>query len=188
MFSGIISELAIVDKRETSSLWIKAESFLNEPPVIGESVAINGVCLSVVEIKERVGKFEISQETYKRTSLGGVLFGSKVNLERSLKLGDRLDGHLVLGHVDATAKVISINGEQFKFSLPAEIKYLVACKGSVTIDGVSLTVGEVTDKDFAVYIIPHTKKVTLFSVYKENSLVNLEADCIARYVERLHSR
>lgn len=185
MFSGIISELARVERREPQALLIKASSFGLEPPLMGESVAINGVCLSVVELKDDVAKFEISQETFKRTSLGSLTFSSTVNLERSLKVGSRLDGHLVLGHVDDTASLLEVSGELYRFSLPLSIAALVAEKGSITIDGVSLTVGEVGRDSFCVYIIPHTKKITLFSTYKKGVLVNLEADSIARYVQRL---
>lgn len=185
MFSGIITELAKVERREANALWINANSFLAEVPNLGESVAINGVCLSVVELRGQVAKFDISQETFKRTSLGSLVFSSAVNLERSLKLGSRLDGHLVLGHVDATCSLLAVNGEQYEFSMPEKIQHLIAEKGSITLDGVSLTVGEVRSDSFFVYIIPHTKNVTLFSTYKIKTKVNVEADCIARYVERL---
>ncbi len=189
MFTGIITEVANVTKRETSALWIQAKSFKKEPLIIGESVAINGVCLSVVEFKEELdlieAKFEICEETFRKTSLGSLVSSSNVNIERSLKIGDRLDGHIVLGHVDDTAQVISISDELHKFSLPKSIAYLIAKKGSITIDGVSLTVGEVDDTSFNVYIIPHTKENTLFKDYKKDNVVNIEADTIARYVERL---
>ena len=185
MFTGIITEVASVAKREVNALWVEANSFENEPLKIGESVAINGVCLSVVEISNKQAKFEICEETFRKTSLASLTFGSAVNIERSLKIGQRLDGHIVLGHVDDTASLIDVFHEMHRFSLPNSIARLIVEKGSITIDGVSLTVGEVDDKSFNVYIIPHTKQNTLFVKYKKGDVVNIEADTIARYVERI---
>ncbi len=188
MFTGIITEVASIAKREVDAIWVKANSFVEEPLKIGESVAINGVCLSVVEIDGEQARFEICEETFRKTSLASLTFGSGVNIERSLKIGQRLDGHIVLGHVDAAVKLVDISGEMHGFSLPENIAHLIAEKGSITIDGVSLTVGEVDDESFNVYIIPHTKQNTLFSKYKKGDVVNIEADTIARYVERITNK
>ena len=187
MFTGIITEVASVAKREDGAIWIKANSFSKEPLQIGESVAINGVCLSVVEISSEAqkAKFEICEETFRKTSLASLASSSSINIERRLKIGQRLDGHMVLGHVDATAELLEVDGEMHQFTLPENIAHLIAKKGSITIDGVSLTVGEVDNKSFNVYIIPHTKKNTLFYQYKKGETVNIEADTIARYVERI---
>ena len=188
MFTGIITEVASIAKRGVDAIWVKANSFVQEPLMIGESVAINGVCLSVVEIDEAKARFEICEETFRKTSLANLTFGSGVNIERSLKIGQRLDGHIVLGHVDAAVKLMDMSDEMHRFSLPENISHLIAEKGSITIDGVSLTVGEVDDKSFNVYIIPHTKQNTLFSRYKKGDVVNIEADTIARYVERIATK
>ena len=106
MFTGIITEVASVAKREDGAIWVKANSFTKEPLQIGESVAINGVCLSVVETKDSQAKFEICKETFRKTSLTALTSGSSINIERSLKIGQRLDGHIVLGNVDATAELL----------------------------------------------------------------------------------
>jgi len=194
MFTGIIQELASVfsfDAEATpkGKLQIKASSFLAEPPEIGESVSICGVCLTVVELDGDIASFELAEETIKRTKLGNLVPKALVNLERSLKIGNRIDGHFVLGHVDTCASVFhfetSGEWECYKFSIDEKYMKYIPEKGSVTIDGVSLTVGETENAGFSVYIIPHTKQHTLFSEYKIGDSVNIEIDCLARYLEKL---
>lgn len=196
MFSGIISEIGIVASLvldgEQVELGIKAAMFSGpELPTIGASIAVSGVCLTVTRLESGVAYFALASETLRRSALGTMQTNSKVNLERSLRLGDRLDGHLVLGHVDATAEILDRTQEAntvcFQVTSPHEIAALIATKGSITIDGVSLTVGEVTNDAFFVYVIPHTLKETTMHEYQPGRKVNVEADCIARYVQRLHS-
>lgn len=194
MFTGIIQELARVDlfdaeAKPKAKLFIKATSFVDEPPQLGESVSICGVCLTVVSIESDVCCFELAEETIRRTKLGSLTADSFVNLERSLKIGDRIDGHFVSGHVDTCAEVKhfkqSGEWERYEFSIDAQYMKYIPEKGSVTIDGVSLTVGETTSDSFCVYIIPHTKQHTLFSKYEIGDSVNIEIDCLARYLEKL---
>lgn len=197
MFSGIIKELGSVvlfeaQQKPKALLAVRAQSFLNETPEIGESVSICGACLTVVEIKKDVATFELAEETLRRTQLGQLARGDSVNLERSLRLGGRLDGHLVLGHVDTRARLASIEsegeGERFQFTIEETYMRYIPEKGSITIDGVSLTVGETSNNSFCVYIIPHTKSITLFSSYRVGDRVNIEIDCLARYLEKLVAR
>lgn len=194
MFSGIIREIGKVSSLkidgESAVLGIEAPMFReSESFQLGDSVAISGVCLTVIRREAGVGYFDLASETRRRTTLGGLNFGSKVNLERSLRFGERLDGHMVQGHVEAVATVISVQQEgntyRFVFSLPGEVKPYVANKGSISVDGVSLTVCEVTEDTFSVYIIPHTLAATTFHEYCAGTAVNLESDCIARYLKAL---
>jgi riboflavin synthase len=156
--------------------------------VLGESIAVNGACLTVVN--HAVGRFEVdvSSETLARTSLGSLRIGSKVNLERALRLGDRLGGHLVSGHVDGLARVVGVetSGEARSVTLeaPGELAPYVAAKGSVTLDGVSLTVNGVDRARFWVMMIPHTLSVTTLSDCAPGRELNLEVDLVARYVVR----
>lgn len=196
MFSGIIREMGTVVHLETGDekavLGIKAPMFAADsadPFGLGDSVAISGVCLTVVKLADGSAWFDLASETRRKTTLGLLEPGSIVNLERSLRFGERLDGHLVQGHVEAVGEVLSREDEgntfRFLFSLPPAVAPYVAPKGSICIDGVSLTVGEVSSESFAVYIIPHTMKMTTFDKYRQGTKVNLESDCIARYLEQL---
>lgn len=156
---------------------------------LGESIAINGVCLSVVRHDGAVFAVNAIEETLRRTTLGDVAVGGGVNLERALQLGDRLGGHLVSGHVDGVAVVRERHsadyGEAITLELPAELARYVAPKGSVALDGISLTVGEVDGARFRIYLIPHTLAVTTASGWVPGARVNVEVDVISRYVERL---
>jgi riboflavin synthase len=194
MFSGIIKELAEVvclepNRQPKARLGVRAQTFLEEPPEIGESISICGACLTVVELDNDVAYFELAEETLRRTKLGSLSEGKAVNIERSLRLGGRLDGHIVLGHVDTCASLKTIEsqgeGERYQFVIEKQFMRYIPEKGSITIDGVSLTVGETSEDSFSVYIIPHTKKITLFSTYAEGDVVNIEIDCLARYLEKL---
>jgi riboflavin synthase len=155
---------------------------------LGESVAINGVCLTVVESNTTRFVVDVSQETLQVTALSRASTGGELNLERALRLGDRLGGHLVSGHVDGLAQVRSLQqagqASAVEFSAPTALLVFVATKGSVTLDGVSLTVNRVQDDGFEVMLIPHTRAVTTLGKLAIGSQVNLEVDLLARYVCR----
>lgn len=159
---------------------------------VGASVAVNGVCLTVVEIDEDTVAFDVVPETLSRTNLGDLSSGSPVNLERPMPADGRFDGHIVQGHVDGTGTVISVSRDDDGMIMevavdPPILGYLVE-KGSVAIDGVSLTVAGVGDKSFKVALIPHTIEVTTLGLRERGDEVNLEVDVVAKYVERLMSR
>ena len=194
MFSGLITAIGRVHKIiradnsaqliiEVSKGW---ESCSTIP--IGSSIACSGICLTVIEVDTHSFKVDASAETLSVTTLGTWQEGSAVNLERSLALGDELGGHLVLGHVDEIGEVISITieGEShcLKIKISPKLAPLVAPKGSIAVDGVSLTINEATKTDFEVMIIPHTWKNTTLGTLKAGSKINLEADIVARYVAR----
>jgi riboflavin synthase len=156
---------------------------------LGASVACSGVCLTVVEQGEGWFKVQASAETLSRTTLGTWREGTRVNLERALRLGDELGGHIVSGHVDAVAEIVERRSEgdslRFVFAVPPPFERAVAAKGSVALDGVSLTVNEVEGHRFGVNIIPHTQQRTTFGTAAVGNRVNLEIDLLARYVARL---
>jgi riboflavin synthase len=156
---------------------------------IGDSVSINGTCLTVVTKGERDFAVEISPETLSVTTLGHLSVGAPVNLERAMKLNERIGGHLVAGHVDGVGTIRSRHQEGnaifFTIEAPADILRYCVVKGSVTVDGISLTINEVGDHGFTVAIIPHTAKVTTLGLKQVNDTVNLESDLIGKYVERL---
>jgi riboflavin synthase len=166
-------------------------AFLTEPApaAIGASIACSGCCLTAVEFGGDWFAVDASAETLSKTTLGGLRAGSRINLERSLRLGDELGGHLVSGHVDGVAEVLSAvpeNGSvRWRFRLPPGLSRFVAEKGSVAIDGVSLTVNEVDGDVFGVNIISHTAAVTTFGTLQPGAKVNIEIDTLARYVARL---
>lgn len=192
IFTGIIEELGKVNRidRGNSSFQIqiiaqKVVTDLN----IGDSIAVNGVCLTVIEFAKDFFLADVMPETVSKTSLKYLNIGEWVNLERALRLGDRLGGHLVQGHVDATgtiAKKESLDiATIFKLKAPESVlKYTVA-KGSIAIDGISLTVIDVFSDSFTVSLIPHTSNLTTLGFKKAGDMVNLESDIIGRYVERL---
>lgn len=199
MFTGIVTALGTV--REVQPIGGGhdlrlvigcAPEFLSapRPTEIGASIACSGVCLTAVELGGDWFAAQASAETLARTTLGGWKPGTRVNLERPLRLGDELGGHLVSGHVDGVAEVLSATPEnasvRWRFRAPAAVARYIAEKGSVALDGVSLTVNEVNGQEFGVNIIPHTASVTTFAVLQPGDRVNIEADTIARYVARLH--
>jgi len=155
----------------------------------GDSVAVAGCCLTVLDLDESGFSADLSGETLARTSLGNLAEGDPVNLEPALAAGDRLGGHLVTGHVDGLAEVVSItpagDSRICRFRVPAELARFVAEKGSVTLDGVSLTVNAVEYDEFEVNLIPHTLKVTTLGHLEAGAVVNLEVDLVARYLDRL---
>lgn len=194
MFTGIIEGVGTIAGRRTAGGGIVFDfeaGFELTDPQEGESIAVSGVCLTAYSIRGRRFSADVSPETLARTKLGALGPGDHVNLERALRLSDRLGGHLVSGHVDCMAAVASRKetGKYtlFSFSVPkAQGRYIIE-KGSITIDGVSLTVNSCGPGDFAVSIIPHTLKVTTLGALKVGSNVNIEVDLIGKYVEKLLS-
>jgi len=158
----------------------------------GESISVNGVCLTAVALHDDGFDTDVSVETLDVTGLGQLELGSPVNLEPAISLGERLGGHLVSGHVDCTGTVTSRVADarsiRLDIEIPAEYSRYVAKKGSVCVDGVSLTINEVSGNSFAVNIIPHTAEVTIFNDYAVGTVVNVEVDILARYIERLLSK
>jgi riboflavin synthase len=155
---------------------------------LGESVSVNGACLTVAELAPGGFAADLSRETLERTSLGSLVAGSRVNLERALRLADRLGGHLVSGHVDGLARVVSVEAvgqtRRVEFQCPRPLLRYIAEKGSVALDGVSLTINAVSGDGFAVMLIPHTLSVTTLDELAPGRLLNLEVDQVARYVAR----
>lgn len=195
MFTGIITDIGVVTEvvKKGDTRFTFETSYDTKTIDFGASIACSGVCLTVVDKGEDWFSVDVSGETLSCTTLGTWETGTKINLERALKVGEELGGHLVTGHVDAIGNIISIepdgDSKKITFTLPEKLKMYVASKGSITINGVSLTVNNVTDnKDgtiFTVNIIPHTLQKTTFSSLNEGDHVNLEIDVLARYVARI---
>ena len=193
MFTGIVQDVGKVVSRETrggDARMVIAFSHLRSSDFrIGDSICVQGCCLTATELPDGAFAADVSRETLSLTTLGDLAVGSPVNLEPSLKAGDALGGHLVSGHIDGVAKVVSISGDarstRIKIAVPSDLARYVARKGSIAIDGVSLTVNEVEDATFGVNIIPHTQAVTTLGKLTVGTRVNLEVDQVARYVERL---
>jgi riboflavin synthase len=193
MFTGLIEDLGTVEQisfGEMAELWIRA-SLADQDLELGESIAIDGACLTVAEVKEGAFRVQASPETLRRTTLGSLARGATVNLERALRLGERLGGHLVLGHVDAVSEILSIgcegDSQVMDLSLPPSLAPMFIEKGSAAVDGISLTVNELGADRFSVTIIPETQKRTTLSAKRVGSRVNLEADLIGKYIARLYS-
>lgn len=192
MFTGIVEEMGAVTTMEKTlagtRLTILASTVLDDLK-IGDSVSINGTCLTVVTKDERNFVVEVSPETLSVTTLGHLTAGAPVNLERAMKINERIGGHLVAGHVDGVGTIRSRHQEGnaifFTIEAPHEILRFCVVKGSVTVDGISLTINDVTEKGFSVAIIPHTAKVTTLGLKQVGDSVNLESDLIGKYVERL---
>ncbi|HEY4266523.1 MAG TPA: riboflavin synthase [Micropepsaceae bacterium] len=194
MFTGIITDVGQVrhvEKRGDTQIVI-ATHYDVDAIDIGASIACSGVCLTVVDkgnAKDRWFAVTASGETLSKTTIANWKPGDPVNLERPMRLGDELGGHIVAGHVDGVAEIVGVvpEGEshRFTFLAPPSLAPFIASKGSVTVDGVSLTVNEVEGARFGVNIIPHTRKVTTFGAAKSGGTVNLEVDLLARYVARL---
>lgn len=189
MFSGIIEETGIITKvtrkKNLSTISVRVKK-IRKGIKKGDSVAVNGVCLTVTSVKKDTLDFDVMRETLIKTTLGVAKIKTKVNLERSLKLSDRLHGHFVSGHVDTmckiTKRVAQPNYLELQMNLPRGIKKYIVEKGSVSLDGVSLTVGKVTKETFSIYLIPFTAKVTNLGTKKRGDLVNVETDILAKYV------
>lgn len=194
MFTGIIEEVGIVRSITKGSLSailnISCEKVLEDTRV-GDSIAVNGVCLTVTSLEESSFTADVMAETLRRSSLGELVKGSKVNLERAMQLNGRFGGHIVSGHIDGTGTILSTkkegNATWVEVGTSPEILRFIIQKGSITIDGISLTVAKLTDKSFSVSIIPHTGSETTLLTKKIGSVVNLENDIVGKYVERFTS-
>ncbi len=192
MFTGIVEELGEVTAFENlgdASRFRLRGPLVTEDAKHGDSIAVNGVCLTVVDCGDGEFTADVMAETLKRSSLGALTVGSRVNLERPMALGGRLGGHLVQGHVDGTGTITgrepSEHWEIVKVSLPADLARYVVEKGSITVDGVSLTVVEAGDDYFTISLIPTTLALTTLGIKQAGDPVNLEVDVLAKYVERL---
>lgn len=192
MFTGIIEEIGVVKERRDGShsctLTVRCEKIL-EGTKIGDSIAVNGTCLTVTKLNADSFDVDVTPETMRRTAFSIVRVGSKLNLERALRIGDRLGGHLVSGHVDFVGKLIKKeqegNAVNLTFSVPEQwMKYILA-KGSIAIDGVSLTIAKKQSNSFFVSLIPHTGEMTILLLKQIGDPVNIECDCIGKYIEQL---
>lgn len=191
MFTGIVEEIgqitSLKTKRNLAVLDLKANKVLGGVKK-GDSIAVNGVCLTVTTKNKKncTLRFDLMKETLLKSSLGQLKSGSKVNLERALKLSDRLSGHVVTGHIDRAARIKDIirkeNYVELKISLDKSLKRYVVLKGSVCLDGVSLTVGKLEKNCFSVYLIPFTLAVTTLGLKRKGDRINVEADVLAKYV------
>lgn len=192
MFTGIVEEMGAVSAIEKSlagtRITFLASTVMSDLK-IGDSVSVNGTCLTVVNRGEREFSVEVSPETLAVTTLGQLTAGAPVNLERAMRLNERLGGHMVAGHVDGIGTILTRQPDHNAIILeceaPKEILRYCVPKGSITVDGISLTINQVTDRSFAVAIIPHTAKVTTLGLKQVGDQVNLESDLIGKYVERL---
>lgn len=193
MFTGIIEALgeirALTPKGGDVRLYVATGKLALADVKLGDSIAVNGVCLTAVELPGDGFWADVSRETLSLTSLGGLKPGSRVNLEKALMPTSRLGGHLVSGHVDGLGEVVSradnARAVQFRLRAPAELARYIALKGSITVDGVSLTVNAVDGAEFELTIVPHTLGETIMADYRPGRRVNLEVDLLARYLERL---
>ncbi|RII35184.1 riboflavin synthase [Clostridium chromiireducens] len=192
MFTGIIEEVGVLQEFNIGNgfgvMVIKCNDILDDTK-IGDSIATNGVCLTVKEKTSYSFKAEVMGETLAKSNLGSLKVGDKLNLERALRLSDRLGGHIVSGHIDGVGKIVSVkeesDGTWFTISAPKDVLKYIIYKGSIGIDGISLTVAYVDDEVFKVSVIPHTLDNTILPHKKVNSVVNLECDLVGKYIEKL---
>ena len=192
MFTGIVEEcgtvLGVLKNSVSGSLQIQASTVL-EGTKTGDSIAVNGVCLTVTKLTKSSFTADVMAETFRRTNLGNLGKNSRVNLERAMAANGRFGGHIVSGHIDGTGVISRIkeegNAVWIYISAPQSILNLIVEKGSVAVDGISLTVAAVSDKEFAVSVIPHTRENTALSGKKTGAVVNLENDIIGKYVQKL---
>lgn len=193
MFTGIIQSIGTISDLQPKggdvSLLVNTGKLDMSDVALGDSIAVNGVCLTAVAMTDNSFTADVSRETLSLTSLGDLSKGSSVNLEKALTLETRLGGHLVSGHVDGLGEVESRRNdgrsEHFRIKAPDELARYIAAKGSITIDGVSLTVNRVEGVFFEINIVPHTLQETVINAYQAGTKINLEVDVIARYLERL---
>ena len=194
MFTGIIEEVgticSVTKGSQSAVLTIEASQVL-EGTKIGDSIAVNGVCLTVTTMTTQKFTADVMAETLRRSSLGSLKRGSQVNLERAMAADGRFGGHIVSGHIDGTGEIASLTREDnavwVRISTPQPLLKYIVKKGSIAIDGISLTVADVTDTDFSVSIIPHTGAETTLLTRKKGDIVNLENDMIGKYVDKLLS-
>lgn len=194
MFTGIIEEIGTIKNINTNGVSAQlniASNLVLEGTKIGDSIAVNGVCLTVTSLTSNSFTADIMAETLRRSNLGNLLPQSKVNLERAMIANGRFGGHIVSGHIDGTGTIIETkpegNAVWVKIKTSSEILKYIIQKGSITIDGISLTVAKITDQDFSVSIIPHTAENTTLLQKKVGEVVNLENDIVGKYVEKLLS-
>ena len=192
LFTGLVEEIGKVLKiskgTNSSQITIKAEKVLDDAK-LGDSIAVNGTCVTAIDFKEDCFTVDVMAETLRMSNLGNAKMGSMVNLERALRIGDRLGGHIVSGHIDGTGSIVNIHDEDISTWLEIEassdlLKYIVL-KGSVALDGVSLTVADLSEKSFSVSLIPHTKGETILYYKKIGDIVNIECDLIGKFVEKM---
>jgi riboflavin synthase len=188
VFTGLVTSVGVLSNRHPTAQGHRLEVGLTECPVLelGESIAVNGVCLTVCRLHSGGFEADVSAETAERTTLSRLTIGSRLNLERALRLGDRLGGHWVTGHIDGRTRLLGRStlgeSERMSFSLTPSLAPYVAAKGSVALDGVSLTVNELDPGAFAVMLVPHTQRHTTLLNLRPGSEANLEIDVLARYV------
>jgi riboflavin synthase len=189
MFTGIIKELGIIESvnRKGGSLTLRVrcpKTAAEAEP--GDSISVNGVCLTATVVSGDAVEMDVGEETFSRTSLAKIKTSSRVNIEPALRVGDKLGGHYITGHIDGVGKILSMKPETtqktYTVRFPHELAPMIAPKGSVAVDGISLTVGDVRGDTFEVYIIPHTMSETILDDKKAGDPVNIEADVLARYV------
>lgn len=190
MFTGIIQEVGIIKNIQKANFEVGTKKILHNKKV-GDSIAVNGVCVTITKITKTTFKFDAIEETLKRTNLKSLKKNSKVNLEPALTLSQTIDGHLIQGHIDTEGTVVSLkkhkNDTTLKIKFPEEIARFLAFKGGIAINGVSLTISHLEENTFEVELIPHTIKNTNLGILKKSDKINLEIDLIARYLDRLLS-
>ena len=191
MFTGIVEEIGTVRDTGRNRLAVEAREVLDGTSM-GDSISVNGVCLTVVSLENHGFKANVMPETLRRTNLGELRYGDQVNLERALLLGGRLGGHLVLGHVDDTGEVMSVASEEdariVRVAAPDRLMRYIVDKGFIAVDGVSLTVADLNDVSFAVSLVTYTAEGTTLGGKRAGDVVNLEVDILAKYVEKLKER
>ena len=190
MFTGIIEKIGIIDSIEKSNNSSKINIKINDSYFsLGDSVCVNGVCLTIENISKNIYTFSVSPETINLTNLKYLKKDNSVNIETSLTIEKLISGHIVQGHIDTTSEIVEIEQQDnswfIKFSIEFQYTKYIIKKGSITIDGVSLTVNDVNKNEFNVMIIPHTYQNTIFKNYKRGSIVNVEIDILAKYIEKL---
>ena len=188
MFTGIVEELGTVGSIKSGVLIVNASLVLEDLDV-KDSICVNGACLTVTGLTGKGFQVDVVPETLRRTNLGELTSGSKVNLERSLQMGGRLGGHIVQGHVDGTGEISSIEEDGdaylYSFTVSPELSRYIVQKGFICVDGISLTVVDCADDEFTVTLIPYTREHTVLGTKSEGNKVNLEADIMAKYIEKL---
>lgn len=192
MFTGLIEEIGKVVKvnmgSQSGTVEIQTDKILKDTN-IGDSIAVNGVCLTVTNINKNIFMADVMAETFRRSSLGNLLSGSYVNLERAMSANGRFGGHIVSGHIDGTGKIEDIKSEEnaiwYTISASEEILRYIVEKGSIALDGISLTIAYVDKKCFKVSIIPHTKAETILQYKRRGNIINIECDVVGKYVEKL---
>tara|TARA_R110002072_G_scaffold54332_3_gene142604 strand:+ start:19306 stop:19896 length:591 start_codon:yes stop_codon:yes gene_type:complete len=193
MFTGIIQttgEISAIDAHDSDSRFVFNTGNMDLTDLkVGDSIAVNGACLTIIDKGADSFAADLSNETLKLTTFSKLGIGSRINLEKAMQLSDRLNGHMVSGHVDGIGQVIDLTGDarsvRYTIEIPATLSRYLSKKGSVTVDGVSLTINTVERNTFSVNIIPHTLSETIFSGYEAGSRVNIEVDLIARYLDQL---